>query len=62
MVREIVIKDVWQLCDVFYDAWLDSTPIKLILKEVHRNTLEELFEESEEKEMDTDHIDWEIKD
>lgn len=62
MVREIVIKDVWQLYDVFYDAWLDITPIKLILKEVHRNTLEELFEESEEKEMDTDHIDWEIID
>lgn len=62
MVKEIIIKDVWHLSEVFYDAWMDGSPIKLILKEGHRNTLDELFEESEEKEMDTDHIDWEIKD
>ena len=62
MVKEIIIKDVWHLSEVFYDAWMDESPIKLILKEEHRNTLDELFEESEEKEMDTDNIDWEIKD
>lgn len=61
MVIEIVIKDVWHLSNAFYDAWMDTeTPIKLIIKKEHKATLDELFEEAEEKEMYTDHIDWEI--
>lgn len=60
MVKEIHIKDVWHLCNVFYDAWLDETPIKLWLKESHRKTLEELLEESQAKDMSVDHVDWEF--
>lgn len=60
MIKEIVIKDVFHLSHVFYNAWMDVTPIKLLIKKEHKATLDELFEEAEEKEMETDHIDWEI--
>lgn len=61
MVKEIIIEDVWHLFNVFYDAWLDDSPIKLIIKSSHKSILDELFEESEEKDMSVDHIDWEVR-
>lgn len=62
MVQEVHVKNVFELSKVFYNAWTDDTPIKICLFKSEKNTLDELFEEAEEKEIDTDHIDWEIID
>lgn len=60
-VKEIRISTAQELSVAFYNAWMDTeTPIKLLIPANLRGTLEELEEESEEKEMETSHIDWEI--
>ena len=57
-MKTIRITDVWELSHAVYNAWLDETPVMLEIPTSLRSSFEELLDESEEKEMDIEHIDW----
>lgn len=60
-MKEVRISNAFELSAAYYEAWMDTeTPIKLLVPSNLRDTLEELEQESEDKEMEVSHIDWEF--
>lgn len=60
MARNIVCKDEHQIDDAFWGAILSDEEINIIFPPSMYNYVEELFEEAAEKDLNTDHIDWEV--
>lgn len=60
MARNIVCKDAHQIDDAFWDAIRTDEEINIIFPPNLYDYVEELFQEAEEKELETDHIDWEV--
>lgn len=60
-IKVIVTKTVWDLSTAVYDSWMNpEQAVKLMVPRNLTGALEELMEESEDKEMETNQIDWEF--
>ena len=60
-IKVIVTKTVWDLSTAVQDSRMNpEQAVKLMVPRNLTGALEELIEESEDKEMETDQIDWEF--
>lgn len=60
MARNIMCNTWGEVHDAFWDAIRTDEEINIIFPPSQYDYVQELFEEAEEKELETEHIDWEV--